>query len=169
MLEYPLWYACFLGIAVVALGVSETVALQVGDCGRGRLLPVTMLFLAGMAAAAAYQDLGTLQSLHRIRPQPSGAAAQSGGSTQAVLLELRQHSLFVPFVELVLSRPMVLNREQFDDKPAFIGLVMRIAPSADVVYRQSILLALKGEQAGRGTSGVLRGRAIGRIVAQRSG
>jgi hypothetical protein len=49
-------------------------------------------------------------------------------------------------VELALSRLMVLNREQIDDKLGLNGLVMRFAPSADVVYRQAILLALKGEQ-----------------------
>jgi hypothetical protein len=147
MLEYPLWYAYFLGIAAVALGVSETAALQVGDRGRGRLLLVLMLLLGGMAAANTYQDYRTLQSLHRIGPQPSDAAAQSGESTAEVLLKLQQHSLFAPFVELALSRLMVLNREQIYDKLAFNGLVMRFAPSADLVYRQAILLALKGEQA----------------------
>jgi len=146
MLEYPLWYAYFLGIAAIALGVSETAVLQVGDRSRGRLLLVPMLLLGGMAAANVYQDYRTLQSLHRIQPQPSSAAGQSGESTAAVLLELQQHSLFAPFVELALSRLMVLNREQIDDKLAFNGLVMRFAPSADVAYRQAILLALKGEQ-----------------------
>ncbi len=146
MLEYPLWYAYFLGIAVVALGVSETATLQVGVRSRGRLVLVPMLLLGCMAAANVYQDYRTLQSLHRIQPQPSGAAAQSGDNTAAVLLELQQHSLFAPFVELALSRLMVLNREQIDDKLAFNGLVMHFAPSADVVYRQAILLALKGEQ-----------------------
>jgi len=146
MLEYPLWYAYFLGIAAVALGVSETVAVKVGDRSRGRLLLVLMLLLGCMAAANIYQDYRTLQSLHRIEPHPSGATARSGESTAAVLLELQQHSLFAPFVELALSRLIVLNREQIDDKLALNGLVMRFAPSADVVYRQAILLALKGEQ-----------------------
>ncbi len=99
MLEYPLWYAYFLGIAAVAIGVSDSAALQVGDRSRGRLLLVPMLLLGTMAAANVYQDYRTLQSLHRIRPQQSGAAAQSGESTAAVLLELQQHSLFAPFVE----------------------------------------------------------------------
>ena len=63
-----------------------------------------------------------------------------------VLLELQQHSLFAPFVELALSCLMVLNREQIDDEVTFNGLVLRFAPSADAVYRAAILLALKGEQ-----------------------
>jgi len=146
MLEYPLWYAYFLGIAAVALGVSETVVVKVGDRKRGRLLMVPMLLLGCMAAANVYQDYRTLQSLRRIQPQASATVAQSGKGTAAVLLELQQHSLFAPFVELALSRLMVLNREQIDDKVAFNGQVMRFAPSADVVYRQAVLLALKGEQ-----------------------
>ncbi|HKQ26490.1 MAG TPA: Wzy polymerase domain-containing protein [Burkholderiales bacterium] len=146
MLEYPLWYAYFLGIAAVSLGVSETVVVTVSDRGRGRLVLVPMLILGCMAAANVYQDYRTLQSLHQIQPQPSGGAAQSGESTAAVLLEMQKYSLFAPFVELALSRLMVLNREQIDDKLSLNGLVMRFAPSADVVYRHAILLALKGEQ-----------------------
>lgn len=88
----------------------------------------------------------TVQSLHRIQPDPSGAAAPRGESTAVVLLELQQHSLFAPFVELALSCLMVLNREQIDDEVTFNGLVLRFAPSADAVYRAAILLALKGEQ-----------------------
>lgn len=147
MLEYPLWYAYFLGIAAVSFGVSETVVVKVGDRGRGRLVLVPMLLLGCMAAANVYQDYRTLQSLQRMRAQSSGATPQSGESTAAVLLELHRHSLFAPFVELALSRLMVLDRVQIDDKLALNGLVMRFAPSADVVYRQAILLALNGEQA----------------------
>ena len=147
MLEYPLWYAYFLGIAAVSFGVSETVVVKVGDRSRGRLVLVPMLLLGCMAAANVYQDYRTLQSLQRMRSQSSGAIPQSGESTVAVLLDMQHHSLFAPFVELALSRLMVLNREQIDDKLTLNGLVMRFAPSADVVYRQAILLALKGEQA----------------------
>ncbi|MGQ0578440.1 MAG: Wzy polymerase domain-containing protein [Betaproteobacteria bacterium] len=146
MLEYPLWYAYFLGIAAITLGVSETVVVKVGDRSRGRLLMVLMMFLGGMAAANVYQDYRTLQSLSRIQPQASATAAQNGRGTAAVLQDLQQHSLFAPFVELALSRLMVLNREQIDDKVAFNGQVMRFAPSADVVYRQAILLAMTGKQ-----------------------
>jgi O-antigen ligase len=147
MLEYPLWYAYFLGIAAVSFGVSETVVVKVGDGSRGRLVLVPMLLLGCMAAANVYQDYRTLQSLQRMRSQSSGATPQGGESTAAVLLELHQHSLFAPFVELALSRLMVLDRVQIDDKLALNGLVMRFAPSADVVYRQAILLALNGQQA----------------------
>jgi hypothetical protein len=155
MLEYPLWYAYFPGIA--ALGVSATPALQVGDRSRGRLLLVPMMHPGCMTAANVYQAYRTLRSLHRIQPHPSGAAAEeSGESTAAVLLELQQHSLFTSFEELALSPLMVLNREQIDGKLAFNGLAMRFAPSADVVYRQAILLALKSNRRRRGPSGFLR-------------
>jgi len=147
MLEYPLWYTYFLGTAAVSFGLSETVVVKVGDRSRGRLVLVPMVLLGCMAAANVYQDYRTLQSLQRMRSQLSGATPQSGESATTVLLELHQHSLFAPFVELALSRLMVLDRVQIDDKLALNGMVMRFAPSADVVYRQAILLALKGEQA----------------------
>jgi hypothetical protein len=68
-------------------------------------------------------------------------------------------------VELALSRLMVLNREQIDDKLAFNGLVMDFAPSADAVYRQAILLALKGEQEAARTQWDLAEALIRRTVA----
>jgi len=146
MLEYPLWYAYFLGIAAVVLGVSETAAISIGERSRGRVLLVPMLVLGVIATANVYQDYRTLQSLHQIPPHTTGGGARNGESTAAALLELQQHSLFAPFVELALSRLMVLDREQIDDKLAFNGQVMRFAPSADVVYRQAILLALNGQK-----------------------
>jgi hypothetical protein len=77
MLEYPLWYAYFPGIA--ALGVSATPALQVGDRSRGRLLLVPMMHPGCMTTANVYQAYRTLRSLHRIQPHPSGAAAEESG------------------------------------------------------------------------------------------
>jgi len=67
-------------------------------------------------------------------------------------------------VELALSRLMVLNREQIDDKLAFNGLVMNFVPSADVVYRRAILLALKGEQEAARISGILRRQIVRQTV-----
>jgi len=81
MLEYPLWYAYFRGIA--ALGASETAALQVGDRSRGRLLLVPMLLL-GCIRTTAPSSLCTGSSRKNPAPRrkewrehggdPSGAA-----------------------------------------------------------------------------------------------
>lgn len=141
MLEYPLWYAYFLGIVAVLLGASESAAITIGNRPGARLVPVLILLLGWMAAANTYQDYRTLQSLHRV--QSRGDATQAR-STADVLLDLQQHSLFTPFVELALARLIVLNREQLDNKIAVNDAAMHFAPAADVVYRQAALLALDG-------------------------
>jgi len=142
MLEYPLWYAYFLGIGAVLLGASESAATTIGNRTGGRLVPGLILLLGWMAAANTYQDYRTLQSLHRVQSR----AVADGRSTTEVLLELQQHSLFTPFVELALSRLIALNRERLADKVAVNEAAMHYAPAADVVYRQAILLALDGQK-----------------------
>ena len=59
------------------------------------------------------QDYRTLASLHRVQ---SCNAVGEGLDPAAVPLELQQHSLFAPFVELALVRTIVLNREQVENK-----------------------------------------------------
>ena len=143
MLEYPLWYAYFLGIAAILLGASETTAITIGGGTGTRLVPVLILLLGWVAAANTYRDYRTLQSLHGIKSHGAGA---EGKSATEVLLELQQHSLFTPFVELALARSIMLNRERLEDKLSVNGAAMHFAPDPDIVYRQAVLLALAGEQ-----------------------
>ncbi|HEX7811322.1 MAG TPA: Wzy polymerase domain-containing protein [Burkholderiales bacterium] len=144
MLEYPLWYAYFLGIAAVVAGLSDRVPVTVGRPGGGKLILVTVLLLGWMALANLYQDYRTLQSLHRAAPQ-IGKGQPDKINTAEILLDLQQHSLLSPFVELALSRLMPLDRGRIEDKVALNGAVMHFAPSADVAYRQAILLAMAGQ------------------------
>jgi O-antigen ligase len=146
MLEYPLWYAYFLGIAAAILGMSERRSIAVGDPRRGRLVLVASLLLGWMALVNLYQDYRTLQALHRIE-RTGQSGAQEGRNTADELLQLQQHSLFTPFVELALSRLMVLDAQQIGEKVAFNEAVMHFTPSPDVTYRQAILLGLAGKPA----------------------
>lgn len=143
MLEYPVWYAYFLGIAAVLLGASESAAITIGERTGGRPVLALVLLLGWVASANIYQDYRALQSLHRIAPRDATA---EGPSPTAVLLELQQHSLFTPYVELALARTIMLDREQIENKVILNGAVMHFAPASDVVYRQAVLLALDGQQ-----------------------
>jgi len=142
MLEYPLWYAYFLGIAAVLLGTSESAAITIGR-QTGRLVPALILLLGWTATANTYRDYRTLQSLQRMQSRDADA---DGKNTTGVLLELQQHSLFTPFVELALARSIALNHERLEDKLTVNGTAMHFAPDADVVYRQAVLLSLAGEE-----------------------
>ena len=143
MLEYPLWYAYFLGIAAVVLGASESAPTTIGKRTGGKLVRLLILLLGWIAVANIYQDYRTLQSLHRVPPLDANGERQG---PVAALLELQQHSLFAPFVELALARTIVLDREQLGSKAILNEAVMRFAPAPDVVYRQAVLLALDGQE-----------------------
>ena len=113
MLEYPLWYAYFLGIDAFLLGASESAATTIGKRTGGNLVRGLILLRGWIAVANTYQDYRTLQSLHR---DPSRDAVGEKPDPAAALLELQQHSLFAPFVELALARTIVLNGEQVENK-----------------------------------------------------
>ena len=66
MLEYPLWYAYFPGIAAVVLGASESAATTIGKRAGGKLVRGLMLLRGWIAVANIYQDYCTLQ--FRLRP-----------------------------------------------------------------------------------------------------
>lgn len=140
MLEYPLWYAYFLGVAALVLGVSESRSVRMGNRASLKFLLPLILAFAWMSAANIYSDYRTLQSLQGNRVGARNVDA--GGKTLNGLLELQKHSVFAPFVELALSRVMELNRERIQDKLFLNAAVMRFAPAADVAYRHAILLAL---------------------------
>jgi O-antigen ligase len=144
MLEYPLWYAYFLGLAAVVLGAAESRVIAVGDQRNGRLVLILMLLLGWVAVTNIYQDYRTLQSLHRVQPQSADGSGNDAG-TATILVELQRHSLFTPFVELALSRLILLDRKQLENKIILNELVMHYTPEADVVYRHAVLLALHGD------------------------
>ena len=142
MLEYPLWYAYFLGIAAVLLGVAEPTALPVGNSRGGRVVMVAAVVLGVAAFSNVFRDYRTLQLMQR----PPVEAAPAGGSAVGTLLDLQGHSLFAPVIELALARKMLLNTERLPDKVVLNGRVLRYLPTNDIAYRQPILLALAGNR-----------------------
>ena len=142
MLEYPLWYAYFLGIAAVLLGLAETSATPIGNARSGRVVLAAAVLLGVMAFSNVYRDYRTLQNLQR----PSDNARTA--STVGTLLDLQGHSLFAPFIELALARKILLNTERLQDKIVLNARVLRYLPTNDIAYRQAILLALGGDLEG---------------------
>jgi O-antigen ligase len=142
MLEYPLWYAYFLGIAAFVIGMSETSAVTVGKRGGAAMMLIPIMVLGWVAAANIFADYRTIQSLRDGHAGSGDASPPDARETVKVLLELQRHSVFTPFVEVGLARVMELDRNQIQDKLALNNAVMRFTPAGDVVYRHAILLAL---------------------------
>jgi hypothetical protein len=149
LLEYPLWYTFFLGVAAVVLGLGEQVgiALQLGHQGRsGRLVLVGLLLLGWLAAGVLVRDYLVLENFLAFRYRYIHASAAVSRQAKEVLLDIHRSSLLAQYVELGLARTISVDLDRLGDKLAVNGRAMRLFPIDDVTYRQAMLLALHGEQ-----------------------
>ena len=150
MLEYPLWYAFFLGVTAVVLGLGEphTLRLQLGQSGRiGRLLLVGLLALAWFVAGQLVRDYMVLENFLAFRYRYMHASAELNRQAKDALLEIHRGSLLAQYVELGLARTISVDTDRLADKFAVNSRAMRLFPIDDVTYRQAMLLALRGDQA----------------------
>ncbi len=145
MLEYPLWYTYFLGIAGVVLGLTHGATLEFTP---SRLLRVT--FVAGLALgwftlAQLFRDYVYLENFLAFRYRYIDATAVVNQRAKEMLLDIRRESLLAPYVELGLARSIQISPDQLEAKRRVNGHAMRNFPIDDVVYRQAMLLALSGQ------------------------
>jgi hypothetical protein len=92
MLEYPLWYAYFLGIAAVVMGAGERKAPKADNRPGGRLVLSAADVLGAFAFATVYRDYRVMQSLQRgAISEPNSASGPGDGSTP-VLLDMQRSS-----------------------------------------------------------------------------
>jgi O-antigen ligase len=146
MLEYPLWYAFFLGIAAVLLGLGEARTVEFRSARRSALPLVAggALLLGWLVLAQIFLDYLVLESFLAFRYRYLHATAEVNKRAKETLLEIHRTSLLAPWVELGLARSIQIDRERLPDKLAVNGRAMRAFPIEDLVYRQAMLLALAG-------------------------
>ena len=148
MLEYPLWYAYFLGCAAVVMGAAECEAPRTDDGPGGRIILCAAVLLGVFAFANVYRDYRVMQSLQRDAIREPTSASGPGDDSIRILLNLQRSSLFAPFIEFALARRMLLNQEHLEDKIVLNRRAMRFQPSNDFAYRHALLLALSGDLEG---------------------
>jgi hypothetical protein len=152
LLEYPLWYAFFLGPAALVLGLGEARALElppaVRRARRTRLALAAMLVLAWVSLAQVFRDYMYMENFATLRYKYLHATAEMHRRAKDVLLQIPRSSLLAPWVELGLARSIPVSAEDLRDKLAVNASAMRGFPIDDVVYRQAMLLALAGDEAG---------------------
>jgi hypothetical protein len=149
MLEYPLWYTFFLGVAGVLLGLGEprTMRLQLGQRGRtGRMLLVGLLTVGWLVAGQLFADYLVLENFLAFRYRYMHASQAVNRQAKDALLEIHRSSLLAQYVELGLARTISVDTDRLADKLAVNARAMRLFPIDDVTYRQAMLLGLRGEQ-----------------------
>lgn len=147
LLEYPLWYAYFLGVAAFTLGMLDATSYRLELRGVGRLSVAAMLLLGLLSLSQMLPGYRNMEGLVAMRP---ASATDQQGYSQRVrdgLGAVYGQSLLRPYAELMMSGMMEASADHLDEKRALNGSVMRFVPISHVVYREAFLLALSGEQA----------------------
>jgi O-antigen ligase len=146
LLEYPLWYAYFLGPAALLLGLGAQRSLAVRSPGAARAAVAVAMLVGCVNLAAvipAYRDFERLVFNAGSRaPQPSSDEAFA-----QALMTLHSEPLLRPYVELAIAYGVTVDRERLGDKLALVTRAMHFVPVEVLVYRQALLLALAGDAA----------------------
>lgn len=142
LLEYPLWYAPFLGIAAILIGAADTHTLRLQLSGLMRAAFGLMLVLGWISLVRIADSYGQLEGLFRARQAPPSVQ-----EIERVLQHVRHESMLTPYSDFAYAAGIAPNRAQSEDQQLLNSAVMRFAPTQEVVYRQALLLALQGETA----------------------
>lgn len=145
MLEYPLWYAYFLGIAAILLGALDYGSYRL-ELGRlGRLSVASVLILGFLSLGMLMHNYHSLELAISARPGP----AEDKNISQNVrdrLIALQKAPLLRPYAELFMNNYIDISRDALDSKMAFNDRAEKFIPVSFVVYRRALLLALDNRQ-----------------------
>jgi len=144
-LEYPLWYAFFLGPTALILGaiVPSPISVSLEKLGRPGL--GLLLLLALWVLGNLYQDYGRLEDT--LNTQPSSPTAQVDWPRVHQRLEaLHENSLFPHYIELYYATLAPISRDNLPDKLRITASALRFSPVDRLVFKYPVLLALAGQQ-----------------------
>jgi hypothetical protein len=144
MLEYPLWYAHFLGIAAVLLGLGETRFFRLELQRVGPPLVALILLLGWMSAISLFNSYRDLEAI-LVSQSQRRVTLDEVDQNERKLEEIYRSSLLVPYIELIYTGGILINRDELPEKLELNGRAMHFAPTARIVYQEAILLALNGE------------------------
>lgn len=144
MIEYPLWYGNFLGVAALLLGMGSQRSIRLRLTALSRFAFPLMLaagFVTLGSVLHAYRDLEQLM-YPRVLPKNREEIV----ARNEALLDLHRDTLLAPYVEMTYAGIIVPDRINLADKLALNGRVLRLLPLPDLAYRQVLLLGLNGER-----------------------
>ncbi len=146
LLEYPLWYAYFLGVAALTLGIFDNTTYRLELRGVGRLSVAAILLLGVMSLQQMLHGYRNMEGVLAVRP---ASATDSGYSNRVRegLVAIYGQSLLQPYIELFMSSMIEVDTDHLADRLTLNENVMYFVPISPVVYREALLLALSGEQA----------------------
>lgn len=147
VVEYPLWYAYFLGPVAVWLGLAGGAPIALHGSARLRGCVAAAMFAGGAFA------LVTLEVDWRFLRDFAGGRraeylAKGDAWVRDRMLGLARQSLLAHLAQLGFVRAMRLDASRLAEKRTVSANVLRTTPAPDVVYRHALLLAASGDEAG---------------------
>lgn len=146
MLEYPLWYAYFMGVAAFLLGVLDHRVYRLELRKMGRLSVASILVLGFISMFQWQLGYQRLEGVLSIRAH-SAADNTVANRMRDGLVQLYGIVLLQPYTELFLNNWMEINAQELDKKTAFNASSARFIPISNVVYRMAWLQALANKPA----------------------
>lgn len=140
MLEYPLWYAYFLGVAAVLFGMFDTETYKLELRNTGRLSVAVMLLLGALSLQQAFQGYQRLEYAMVLR----GMAVKERELVQVTrdqLLAVHGYPLLSSYAELFIADMMDSSADHLKEKIELNERALRFVPVAPIVYHQAFFLA----------------------------
>lgn len=141
LLEYPLWYAYFLGVAALTLGIFDTTSFRLELRVTGRLMVSAILLLGVISLGQVFIGYRNLEDLTSMRQE-----ALKNRDSLSNLLGLQKQALLQSYVEVAISSMIELRPDNLANVRELNENVMHFVPISSVVYREVLVLAMSGEQ-----------------------
>lgn len=144
LLEYPFWYAHFLGVTALLLGIGAQGHIQ----ATPRAIRAAFASFSIAGAVVLGFTLRDYFRFERVSPMFAGRSLASDRDFEDGLRSLADlnGSLIAPRAELWLFLAFPIDESRLQEKLAIGERVMRSWPIREVVLRQCVYLALAGQE-----------------------
>lgn len=147
MLEYPLWYAYFLGIAAILLGAGDEKIITI-NAPQAYSEVISKLTRGGLAIVLLLGalNLGTMIIAHVKLANAIHESVTIDSYKQKQALDWVYHNtLLSPYAELMYAVSTVLDHNDIDRQIALNQSALDFRPFSKIAYQQVVLLKLKGD------------------------
>jgi O-antigen ligase len=147
MLEYPLWYAYFLGIAAILLGAGDEKIItinapQISSTLIARLIRGSLVIVLLLGAL----NLGTMLIAHMKLANSIHQSVNADTNKQIEELDwVYRYTLLSPYAELMYAVSTVVDHNDIDRQIALNQSALDFRPFSKIAYQQVVLLKLKGD------------------------
>jgi hypothetical protein len=158
LLEYPLWYAYFLGPTALLLGAADSRQIVALPARRGAFYVAVVALMGAFLLTTLRKDYTMIEAASYAPLAAHPDREQAWRISVDRLLRLQRESLLSPWALLAFAILAEPSRQQAQDRARLCERSLRMFPARWLVTRCAMQLAIAGraEDAGRLARSVLR-------------